>query len=172
MQRLIANGKGSHMPALVDRLPGTSNNAFADQVSINNYTEIFCRQYAQLPALSISMKGCMEMDRGPTASGYKYNSYGGTATGLTPVADSLTAIRYMVFDKKLCTAQELYDSVQVYWEGYGELRQQIISAVPHYGNNAPDAGEMMKWVCNLYYDICKSHLNSETVGGQPGKELI
>ena len=109
------------------------------------------------------------MDRGPTASGCKYNSYGGTATGLTPVADSLTAIPYMVFDKKLCTAQELYDSVQVYWEGYGELRQQIISAVPHYGNNAPDAGEMMKWVCNLYYDICKSHRNSETVGGPAGK---
>lgn len=105
MQRLIANGKGSHMPALVDRLPGTSNNAFADQVSINNYTEIFCRQYAQLPALSISMKGCMEMDRGPTASGCKYNSYGGTATGLAPVADSLTAIPYMVFNKKLCTAR-------------------------------------------------------------------
>lgn len=132
------------------------------QVSINNYTEIFYRQYAQLPALSISMEGCMESGRDATAGGCKYNSYGGTATGLATVADSLTAIRYMVFDKKLCTAQELYDAVQANWEGYEELRQQIISAVPHYGNNDPYADEMMKWVCDLYYDICKSCYSSRT----------
>ena len=84
----------------------------------------------------------------------KYNSFGGTATGLATIADSLTTIKYMVFDKKLCTARELYDAVMANWEGYEPLRQQILNEVPHYGNGDPYADEQMKWICDIYYEIC------------------
>jgi len=68
---------------------------------------------------------------------------------------SLTAIKYMVFEKKLCTAREMYDAIMANWEGYEELRQTIINEVPHFGNADPYADEMMKWVCDTYYEICK-----------------
>jgi formate C-acetyltransferase len=61
----------------------------------------------------------------------------------------------MVFDKKLCTARELYDAVMANWEGYEGLRQQVLSDVPHYGNNDPYADEQMKWICDTYYEICQ-----------------
>jgi pyruvate formate-lyase/glycerol dehydratase family glycyl radical enzyme len=125
------------------------------QVSINNYTEYLTMYHAPLPSLSISMEGCMESGKDCTWGGCKYNSYGGTATGLATVADSLTTIKYMIFDKKLCTAKELYDAVMSNWEGYEELRQRILRDVPHYGNNDPYADEQMKWVCDTYYEICK-----------------
>ena len=132
------------------------------QVSINNYTEHFFMEYATLPALSISMEGCMESGRDATWGGCKYNSYGGTATGLATVADSLTAIRYLVFDKKLCSARELYDAVMANWEGHEELRQKILHRVPHYGNCDPYADEQMKWVCDTYFDICKECFSTRT----------
>lgn len=125
------------------------------QVSINNYTEYLTMYHAPLPALSISMEGCMEKGKDATWGGCKYTSYGGTATGLATVADSLTAIRYLCFDKKLVSVRELYDAVMANWEGYEALRQRVLHEAPHYGNNDPYADEMMKWVCDVYYDICK-----------------
>lgn len=86
--------------------------------------------------------------------GAKYNSYGGTATGLATIADSLTTIKYMVFDKKLCTARELYDAFMANWEGYEPLRQKCLNAVPHYGNDDPYADEQMKYITSLYIGLC------------------
>ena len=125
------------------------------QVSIENYAEHLFMFYDQHPILSISMEGCMEQGKDIVCGGAKYNSYGSTAVGLATVADSLTTIRYMCFDKKLCTTRELYDAFMANWEGYEVLQQQILSQVPHYGNGDPYADEQMQWVVDAYYDMCK-----------------
>jgi pyruvate formate-lyase/glycerol dehydratase family glycyl radical enzyme len=125
------------------------------QVSINNYTEYLTAYHAPLVGLSLSMEGCMESGKDCTWGGCKYNSYGGTATGLATIADSLTVIKYMVFDKKLCTSRELYNAVMANWDGHEPLRQRILNEVPHYGNADPYADEQMKWICDTYYEICR-----------------
>jgi formate C-acetyltransferase len=130
------------------------------QVSLNNYLEYLVQYHTPQAILSLSLDGCMESGKDCTAGGAKYNSCGGTATGLATVADSLTAIRYMVFDKKLCTARELYDAIMANWEGYEPLRQRIINEVPHFGNADPYADEQMKWVTNTYYEACKDCYSS------------
>jgi pyruvate formate-lyase/glycerol dehydratase family glycyl radical enzyme len=132
------------------------------QVSINHYTEYLTRYHAPLPGLSISMEGCMESGRDCTWGGCKYNSYGGTATGLATIADSLTTIKYMVFDKKICTTRELYDAVMANWKGHEALRDRILNEVPHYGNADPYADEQMKWVCDTYYEICRECYSTRT----------
>jgi formate C-acetyltransferase len=123
-------------------------------VSINNYAEYITQYYAPQAPLSLSIEGCMENGKDCTAGGAKYNSYGGTATGLATLADSLSTIKYMVFDKKLCTARELYDAVMANWEGFEPLRQQILNQVPHFGNADPYVDMEFEWLCDLYYDIC------------------
>jgi formate C-acetyltransferase len=124
------------------------------QVSVMNYVEYLFMYHDQHPILSVSMEGCMENGKDVVCGGAKYNSYGCTAVGLATVADSLTTIRYMCFDKKLCTTRELYDAYMANWEGYEPLRQKILATVPHYGNADPYADEQMKWVVDAYYDIC------------------
>ena len=57
----------------------------------------------------------MEKGKDVVNGGAKYNSYGGTATGLATLADSLTTIKYMCFDKKLLTTRELYDAWIANW---------------------------------------------------------
>ena len=110
--------------------------------------------YDTHPILSISMEGCMESGVDVVCGGAKYNSYGSTAVGLATVADSLTAIRYLCFDKKLCTTRELYDAFMANWEGHEALRQIVRNKVPHYGNADPYADEQMAWVVNAYREIC------------------
>ncbi|HHT16615.1 MAG TPA: hypothetical protein GXZ77_02695 [Papillibacter sp.] len=125
------------------------------QVSVDNYTEYLHQFYGTENLVSISMEGCMEKGMDATWGGCKYNSYGGTATGLATIADCLTTIKYMCFDKKLCTTRELYDAVMANWEGYELLRQRIINEVPRYGNGDPYADMEMKWICDTYYNACK-----------------
>lgn len=125
------------------------------QVSINNWAEYLFAYNATLPGMSISITGCMEQGMDVTWGGAKYTSCGGTATGLATVADSLTAIEYMCFDKKKCTTRELYDAYMNNWEGYEELQQIILNEVPHFGNNDPYADRFMRWAVDTYYDTCK-----------------
>jgi len=124
-------------------------------VSVSNYTEHISMYQVPHAPLSISIEGCMESGKDCTAGGAKYNSYGGTATGLATLADSLSTIEYMCFDKKLCTTRELYDAVMADWEGSEPLRRQILEEVPHFGNGDPYADRFMKWICDTYYDICR-----------------
>jgi formate C-acetyltransferase len=124
-------------------------------ISTNNYSEYLAKFYAPECALSISIEGCMEKGMDCVQGGAKYNSYGGTATGLATLADSLTTIKYMCFDKKLCTTRQLYDAWIHNWEGYEPLRQQILNEVPHYGNADPYADMELKWCVELYYNICQ-----------------
>lgn len=130
------------------------------QVSIGNFADHLFRHYDQHPILSISMEGCMESGKDVVCGGAKYNSFGCTAVGLATVADSITAIQYMCFDKKLCTTRELFDAYMANWEGHELLRQRIISEVPHYGNGDPYADANMKWVVDAYYDMCKECYSS------------
>ena len=127
---------------------------FGMYISIQNYTEYVSRVTCPQPGYSLSIEGCMESGRDVMNGGAKYNAFGGTATGLATVADSLTTIKYMCFDKKLCTTRELYDAFMANWEGYEELRAQILSEVPHYGNADPYADMELKWCVDLWYQMC------------------
>ena len=123
-------------------------------ISINNYAEYISYYHLTQPMLSISMEGCMETGMDCTDGGCKYNGFGGTATGLATLADSLSTIKYMCFDKKLITTKQLYDAWLANWEGYEPLRQQILNEVPHYGNSDPYVDQELKWCVDLYYNIC------------------
>ncbi len=138
------------------------------QVSIDNYTDLLQQYHGTEVLISISMEGCMESGKDCTWGGCKYNSYGGTATGLATIADSLTTIKYMCFDKKLCTTRELYDAVMANWKGYEVLRQRIINEVPHYGNGDPYADMEMKWIADTYYNACKLCYSTRTTNYKAG----
>ena len=124
-------------------------------ITVQNYAEKLAQFYAPESVLSLSIEGCMEKGIDCTAGGAKYNSFGGTATGLATLADSVTTIKYMCFDKKLCTTRELYDAFMANWEGHEVLRQKILAQVPHFGNNDPYADCEMAWITDVYYRVCK-----------------
>ena len=72
------------------------------------------------------------------------------------MSDSLTALKYIVFDKKIATREEFLQAILDNWEGHEELRQIVLNRVPHYGNNDPYADAEMKYVMDLYYNITRA----------------
>jgi pyruvate formate-lyase/glycerol dehydratase family glycyl radical enzyme len=128
--------------------------------TLNNITEYAGNREIPIPIASATMDGCMESGRDMSVGGAKYNSTGGATFGVGTVVDSLAAIKYMVYDKKLCTARELYDAVLANWEGYELLRRRIMNEVPRYGNGDPYADELASWAIDLFSGRLNSYVGA------------
>ncbi len=72
--------------------------------------------------------------------------------GVTDVADSLTAIKHLVFDKKEVTMAELIAALKANWEGQEELRQKCLQS-PKYGNDDDYADSIFAYVWNKTQEI-------------------
>jgi formate C-acetyltransferase len=56
--------------------------------------------------------------------------------GMVNVADSLAAVKQLVFEQKKVTARELKAALDANWQGYEHIRKLCV-AVPKYGNGNP-----------------------------------
>ena len=69
-----------------------------------------------------------------TAGGAKYNLSGIQMIQVANLADSLVAIKQLVYDEK-CTQKEMLDALKNNFEGYEILRAMCVNKVPKYGND-------------------------------------
>ncbi|MCC8163983.1 MAG: formate C-acetyltransferase/glycerol dehydratase family glycyl radical enzyme, partial [Lachnospiraceae bacterium] len=91
--------------------------------------------------------------------GAHYNFAGVQAIQVANVADSLAAIKYMVYDEKRVSREELLHALQTNFEGEDLLRSTIIKKVPKYGNDVDWVDELgVKWV-NYFADGLKKYRN-------------
>lgn len=94
------------------------------------------RHYDASPYLSVFVRGCIERGRDISQAGAIYNNYGCHGAGISTAADSLAAIKEVIFDSKKCTKQELICALKNNFEGSDELRNLLLSC-PKMGNNDP-----------------------------------
>ena len=102
------------------------------------------------PLISSTIEGCVESGLDITSGGAKVNHGGVSARALATVANSLAAIQWAVFEKKLVSMKELVDHLWSNFEGAEELRQQLINKAPKYGNGDPTVDELAVWVADAY----------------------
>jgi len=129
-------------------------------VTFVNCFELIYSSFFPCVSATATMEGCMESGLDVLDGGSKYNSTGFTALGVGNVADSMMSIKKLVFDDKTVTAHELYDALTNNWKGYDQLRQTIISEVPHYGNAIDEVDELAAWALGAYAD----HMNNKARG--------
>jgi pyruvate formate-lyase/glycerol dehydratase family glycyl radical enzyme len=120
-------------------------------MNINSF-EYVAREVLPQPVVSSTMEGCMEKGMDVMFGGAKYNSTGNSGVGIGNVADSLNIIRHCVFDKKICSARELYDALINNWEGHEELHRYILNEAPHYGNGIPEIDALAGWAAKVFAD--------------------
>ncbi len=129
------------------------------------------REMVPRPFLSSCIEACMEKGKDLSQGGAKYN-IGPVITGigLTVVANSLAAVRKLVFEDKVTTMEELAKALQANWDGYEELRSCAQSA-PKYGNDDDSVDVIAIEVANHFYheihsyrDIFGSHFNTAFMG--------
>ena len=118
------------------------------------------------------MDDCIENGVAREAGGARYNAGPGMyAVGLPDNADSLAAIRKVVFEDGRVTMAELCDALDANFEGCDELRQWLIEA-PKYGNDDDAADDLMAWLAREWAAECRRQRNTRGGSGVPGMQAF
>ena len=107
-------------------------------------------EHASFLYLSLLYDSCIEKGKGAFDGGINY--LGGTLEtyGNTNAADSLTAIKELVYEKKLISQEELLEALNKNFAGYEKVRHKLLNA-PKYGNDNDEADEML---INIHEHVC------------------
>lgn len=94
---------------------------------------------------------CLERGRQHDDGGPIYNFGVIETAGVSAVADSLTAIKKLVFEDRRITAEELLDALATNFEGYEAQRQMLLHKAPKFGNDDPEADAMAVRVLDMFW---------------------
>ena len=89
------------------------------------------------PVLSAFTVGCMESGCDVMAGGAQYNPAGVNLHGVADVADSLAAIKKLVYEERALSLADLTEALKSNFEGRESLRQMLIARAPKFGNDEP-----------------------------------
>lgn len=131
--------------------------AYAKQLSFmaekfSEASNIFEKVFADVlptPFESSVIDGCIETARSREAGGARLNFKQFVGAGAIDAADSLAAIRKLVFEEQTTTMAELCDALENNFEGYPTL-QALCCNVPKFGNDDDDTDELAAWVSHLF----------------------
>lgn len=111
------------------------------------------------PFLSAVIDDCMEKGMDVTAGGAHYNLSGIQMIQVANLADSLAAIKQMVYDEKRIAPADLEHALQTNFDGEEVMRQTLLHRVPKYGNDVEWVDELgAKWACFFRQELGK-HTN-------------
>ncbi|MFV0422499.1 choline trimethylamine-lyase [Oleidesulfovibrio sp.] len=108
----------------------TKNTSIATVISQRAHREL-----APKPLMSLMYEGCMESGLDVSCGGAMYNFGPGVVwSGLATYADSMAAIKKLVFDDKKYTLQQLNEALKADFVGYDKVLADCLAA-PKYGND-------------------------------------
>jgi formate C-acetyltransferase len=117
----------------------------------NNIIEKLFGDYIPVPFLSLLVDDCIDNARDYNRGGARYNTSYIQGVGLGSITDILTSLRYNVFDTKKVAMDEMLDALRSNFEGYDELRFDLVYNTPKYGNDDDYADQHAVDVFNMFY---------------------
>jgi len=130
----------------------------------NNIVERLYATYLPSPFLSIIIDDCIEKGKDYNDGGARYNTSYIQGVGLGTLTDSLSAIKYNIFDKKTMLMTELLDAIETDFEKSEQLHYKLVEESPKYGNDNDYADDIMKQAFNIYFNAIDNRPN--TKGGK------
>ncbi|MFO7965907.1 MAG: pyruvate formate lyase family protein [Desulfobacterales bacterium] len=122
----------------------------------SEFTDAVLRNETCLPYASINVRGCMEKGLDVLAGGGRDNWIGMHAVGLGTAADSLAAIKKVIFDEKSSSISDLLNALDRNFEGYAGLRQKLHDA-PKWGNDDDYVDDLALEVADFWLDEADKH---------------
>ncbi|MHA1577359.1 MAG: pyruvate formate lyase family protein, partial [Candidatus Thorarchaeota archaeon] len=104
-------------------------------VECGNQADTLRAKYQPTPYLSALMDGCASSGKDVNQGGTVWNFNTLEGMGIATLADSVAAVKMMVYDKKRLTMDQLLTAIHANYEGYEEIRQLLRSKAPKFGND-------------------------------------
>lgn len=127
---------------------------FAGKMSkLENTCREMYAKYLPRPYYSALLEGCVA--KGKDSRSWSYDSMVHdfvVILGTTNVADSITAVKKVVFEDRSISMDDLLTALDANWEGYENIRRMMINA-PKYGNDDDYADEIAALVHHHTSDV-------------------
>ncbi|NQU29824.1 MAG: hypothetical protein HQ525_04070 [Anaerolineae bacterium] len=124
------------------------------------------------PYASFIMKNCHKNGRDLTDKGVKYNFLSMNGIGLANAADSLIAIKQLIFQEKKCSFNELADMLNHNFQNNEQLRQYMINRIPKFGNDNDSVDRIAREVADFFCLEVMKHRNSKDDFFQAGLHSV
>lgn len=157
----LETGKPENFKSFEDLLAACKKqlNHFIDiKIKGNNIISRLYAGYMPVPFLSLLIDDCIQKGKDYNDNGARYNTRYIQGVGIGSLTDSLTAVKYHVFDRRTFTLLELMKMLQADFNGYEAQRKVLVEDTPKYGNDDDYADDIMKTVFDYFY---------ESVNGRP-----
>ncbi|MBO4547714.1 MAG: hypothetical protein J5758_00710, partial [Abditibacteriota bacterium] len=106
--------------------------------------------------VSVFEQGCIEKGLSYMEGGPVYNVISPHLGGLADAADSLFAVKKLVYDQQAVSMEELCEALRSDWEGFDALRARAL-ALPYYGNADPEADGIVREILRAFADACAEY---------------
>ncbi|MFH1936794.1 MAG: pyruvate formate lyase family protein, partial [Bacteroidota bacterium] len=117
----------------------------------NTIHRIFADQMP-VPFLSLIIDDCITNGKDYNAGGARYNTSYIQGVGLGSLTDSLTALKYHVFDRKTISMAGFLDALEKNFNDYDEFRVELIYNTPKYGNDDDFADDEARLVFEMFFE--------------------
>jgi len=134
------------------------------KVKGSNVIEAFYARYLPVPFLSIVTNDCIANGKDYNAGGARYNTSYIQGVGIGTATDSLSAIKYAVFDENLISMKQLMEALAGNFEGFVDVAGIVKNKAPKYGNDDDYADDIMQAVFGAYQSTVTGRPN--TRGGE------
>ena len=119
-------------------------------------------EYSPTPYLSCLVRGCAEKGLDVTQGGAELNFVTIEAVTYATTVDSLLAIKYLIYDREICSMEELLQALRDNWVGHEILQTRARYKAPKYGRDDDLADGIAKDVMDLWTEETWKHKTQST----------
>jgi len=127
----------------------------------NNVIERLYAEYMPVPFLSILIDDCIANGKDYNDGGARYNTNYIQGVGVGTMTDSLTAIKYHVFDEQSMSMKDMLRILDADFQGYEKTRLLFLNRTPKYGNDDDYADGVMLQVFEIYHNAVNGRKNTK-----------
>jgi formate C-acetyltransferase len=117
-------------------------------------------EYLPAPFLSILIDDCVDLGGRRIIKKPRYNTSYIQGVGLGTITDSLTAIKYHVFDKQTLSMSELLTALKRNFEGNDSINRRLLDEMPKYGNDDDYADGILREIFDSYFELVDGRPNT------------
>ena len=138
---------------LYDAFHKQLNYIIDQKIRVSNYIDTMFAKYSPAPFLSVVIEDCISTGKDYYNGGPRYNTNYIQCTGLGTVTDSLSAMKYHVFENNTFDLNTVLNAVANNFKGEEVMRQTIVNRTPFFGNDDDYADDI---ALKVYDDLIKA----------------
>ncbi len=131
-------------------------------IDIYNISDELRAKYEPTVYLSTLVDGCEKKGRDVNNGGPEYNYITVEGIALATAADSLAAVKKLIFEDKKFSMGEIIEAIKGNYEGHEKMRQTLINKAPKFGNDDDYADPIAREISQFWCTESTKHTSPAT----------